>query len=69
MKIRIAVAVNSVGGYAALGAFGWSDAETSAATIKAITDTGTGAVAVHFIEADVPGPEQPAIIQGAVVSK
>ena len=69
MKIRIAVAVNSVGGYAALGAFGWSDAETSAATIKAITNTRTDAITMHFIETDVPGPEQPAIIQKTIITK
>ena len=67
MKVRIAVAVNSVGGWAAVGAFGMADNTAQASTTNAVTDAGTGSALVSWIEADVPEPAQPAIIQGEVV--
>ena len=67
MKVRIAVAVNSVGGWAAVGAYGMADDTAQASTTNAVTDTGTGSTLVSWIEADVPQPAQPAVIQGEVV--
>lgn len=66
MKIRIAVAVNAVGGWAALGGFGVPDQGAMEAVSSTITAEGTGVAVVHWIEADVPGPAEPLTIIGAI---
>ena len=66
MKVRIAVAVNSVGGWAAVGAFGMADDTAQATTTNAVTDAGTGSTLLSWIEADVPEPVPVETIIGTV---
>lgn len=67
MKVRIAVAVNSVGGWAALGAYGMLDDQAGSTVIRSVTENGTGAALISWVEADVPAPVRPTPIQGKVV--
>ena len=67
MKVRIAVAVNSVGGWAAIGAYGMRDDQAGDAVTRSVTEDGTGASLVSWVEADVPEPAQPTVVHGEVM--
>jgi hypothetical protein len=64
VKVRIAVAVNSRGGWHAYGEDGQTDSERAAEALAWLTD-GSDPCRVSFVEAEIPLPTH-ATIQGTV---
>ena len=54
MKIKIAVAVNKVGGWAALGAFGEKDDAVQSAVNKVSSDDGAIPTTLYWVEVELP---------------
>lgn len=67
MKVRIAVAINENGGWAAsAGMFGCSDIEVQAAVNERVSDDGTLHTDMYWVEVELPLPQVP-VVQGTIV--
>ena len=66
MKVRIAVATNTNGGWAAVGMFGEPDAVMQSAATEVASDGGTIPTTRYWVEVELPDVAQVPVVQGTV---
>ena len=66
MKVRIAVATNTNGGWAAVGMFGEPDAAMQSAATEVVSDEGTIPTTLYWVEVELPDVAHVPVVQGTV---
>ena len=67
MKIRIAVATNTEGGWAASGMFGEPDEAMQSAVSQAVSDEGNWVTTLYWVEVELPDIAHVPVVAGQMV--